>query len=55
MPKAKHESQAAQPPQIDRFRQLARELGADEDPEAFKAKLRKVAKAPRQPKVPDKP
>lgn len=41
-------------PQIDKFRDLARELEADEDPEAFKAKLRKVASAPREPK-PTKP
>ncbi len=42
-------------PQIDKFRDLAREIGADEDPEAFKAKLRKVATAPRQPKPEPKP
>jgi hypothetical protein len=35
--------------QIDKFRDLARQLGADEDEEAFKAKLVKVAKAPRRP------
>ena len=40
--------------QADKFRQLARELGADEDPEAFKAKLVKVAKAPRGPTRPAK-
>ena len=32
--------------QIDKFRDLARELGADEDPNAFKAKLVKIARAP---------
>ena len=42
MPGAKH-----QQPQIDKFRDLARQIGADEDEEAFKAKLRKVATAPR--------
>jgi hypothetical protein len=36
--------------QVDKFRELARELGADEDPEAFKAKLVKIAKAPREAK-----
>ncbi len=36
-------------PQVDKFRELARELGADEDEAAFKAKLVKIAKAPRQP------
>jgi hypothetical protein len=35
--------------QIDKFRQLARELGADTDEAAFKAKLVKIAKASRQP------
>jgi hypothetical protein len=34
------------------FEQLARELECDEDEEAFKAKLRKVAEAPRQPQKP---
>ena len=33
--------------QIDKFRQLARELETDEDPEAFKAKLVKIARAPK--------
>ena len=41
--------------QADKFKALARELEADEDPEAFKAKLRKVATAPRQSKPPAKP
>lgn len=31
-------------PQIDRFRQMARELGCDEDEEAFRAKLRTIAR-----------
>jgi hypothetical protein len=35
-------------PQIDKFRELARELECDEDPEAFKAKVKKIARAPRQ-------
>ena len=38
-------------PQVDKFRELARELGADEDEAAFKAKLVKIAKVPRQPKA----
>ena len=41
-------------PQIDKFRDLAREIGADEDPEAFKAVVRKVATAPKETK-PKKP
>jgi hypothetical protein len=45
----------AEQPQIDKFRQLARELEADEDENAFKAKLRKVAKAPRQEAKPVPP
>lgn len=41
--------------QHDRFKELARELGCDEDEEAFEEALRKVATAPRQPKhVPKK-
>jgi hypothetical protein len=35
--------------QAEKFRDVARELECDEDPEAFKAKLRKVATAPRVP------
>ena len=50
MTKAKHESAPLQAPQVEKFRQLAREIGADEDPDAFKAKLVKIAKAPRPPK-----
>ena len=39
-------------PQVEKFRDLARELECDEDEEAFKAKLRKVATAPRpEPKA----
>ena len=41
--------------QADKFRDLARELECDEDEEAFKAKLRQVAKAPRQPAPKEKP
>jgi hypothetical protein len=37
-------------PQIDKFRDLAREIGADEDEEAFKVKLAKLAKAPKAPR-----
>ena len=38
----------AEKPQADKFRDLARELGCDEDHDAFKAKLRKIAKTPPQ-------
>lgn len=31
--------------QVDRFIEVSRDLGADEDPEHFKAKLRKIANA----------
>ena len=37
----------SEPSQIDKFRATARELGCDEDEEAFKAKVRKVATAPK--------
>jgi hypothetical protein len=40
------------PSQIDRFKQLARDLECDESEEAFKAKLVKVAKAKGQQKRP---
>jgi len=36
------------------FEELARELECDEDEEAFKAKLREIARAPR-PEKPSKP
>jgi hypothetical protein len=39
------------PSQIDKFKETARALECDEDEERFKANLRKVAKAPRQPKA----
>jgi hypothetical protein len=40
-----------QPPstsQLNKFQDLARDLGCDEDEDAFKAKLRKIAKSPPQ-------
>lgn len=37
--------------QAQKFTEAARELECDEDAEVFKAKLRKIAKAPRSPKV----
>lgn len=42
--------------QVDKFRDLARQIGADEDEEAFKVKLRKIAKSPPQhrEKAPEK-
>jgi hypothetical protein len=43
-------------PQIDKFKDLARELECDDDEEVFKAKLRPVAKASRPERPPaDKP
>lgn len=38
--------------QIDKFRQLARELEADEDEAAFEEKVRRVATAPRPDEEP---
>jgi hypothetical protein len=35
--------------QLDRFKETARALGADEDEAAFEEKLKKLAKAPAQP------
>lgn len=36
--------------QIDRFKELARELGCDEDEAKFEAALKKLAKSPELPK-----
>ncbi len=41
-------------PQADKFRELARELECDEDEARFKAAVRKVGTAPREPKPPKK-
>jgi hypothetical protein len=38
-------------PQLAKFRNLARELECDDDQAAFDEKLKKLAKAPRDPKV----
>lgn len=32
-------------PQLDKFKEAARELECDDDPEAFKKRLKKLAKA----------
>ena len=40
----------ASPDQSRRFIETARELGCDEDPEAFKRAVRKLAKAPPAPR-----
>jgi hypothetical protein len=46
---------AAENDQIDRFKELARELGCDEDEAAFEAALKKVAESAPLPKhVPKK-
>ncbi len=37
-------------PQIEKFRDLARKLETDDDPERFDERLRKLATAPREPK-----
>lgn len=44
-------------PQIDKFRELARELECDEDEAAFDERVKKLVKAkPKpKPKAPDKP
>ncbi len=39
-------------PQADKFKELARELECDEDEDAFKAAVRKVGTAPREPVKP---
>lgn len=47
MNKAKPGARRSNEAQIDKFRDLARELECDEDEEAFRAKFRKVATAPK--------
>jgi hypothetical protein len=42
-------------PQADKFRDLARELECDEDEARFKAAVRKVGTATREPKPEPKP
>jgi len=37
-------------PQIERFKELARELGCDEDEAAFEAALARIVSTPAQPK-----
>jgi hypothetical protein len=37
-------------PQAERFKQAARELECDDDPERFAERVRKIAKAPPAPK-----
>ncbi|MDQ2861662.1 MAG: hypothetical protein M3T55_13280 [Pseudomonadota bacterium] len=49
---AKHPKPVPAAAQIDKFRELARELECDDDEEAFRAKFRKVATAPRHPEEP---
>jgi len=39
------ETKTKSQPQVDKFRELARELGTDESEKAFDAALKKVAKA----------
>jgi hypothetical protein len=50
MPQSKHETPRGEGAQVDKFRDLARELECDDDEAAFDEKLRKLAKAPREPK-----
>lgn len=40
-------------PQVDKFKELARELDTDDDEKAFEEKVRAVVKAPKPPE-PDK-
>jgi hypothetical protein len=38
-------------PQVEKFRELARELETDDDEKRFDERLKKLAKAPRAPKA----
>ena len=51
MAETKHDSDD----QAKRFRDMARELGCDEDEAAFEDKVRKVATAPKPPKPAEPP
>jgi len=44
------EDAKAEPAQIDKFRELARELEADDDEARFDERLKKLATAPPKPK-----
>lgn len=46
-------AEPAEKPQIDKFKDLARELEADEDEEHFEATVKKIATVP--PTVKDEP
>jgi hypothetical protein len=48
LPGSKAKAEAESQSQVAKFRQLSREIGADTNEAAFKAKLVKIAKAPRQ-------
>lgn len=45
----------AEQSQLDKFKDLARELEADEDEARFEERLRQIAKNPPQPKPSDDP
>jgi len=49
-----HKTKPEQKPQIDKFKDAARDLGCDDDEQAFDDKLRRVAKQ-RQAKSHDSP
>lgn len=40
-------------PQVDKFKDLARELEADEDEERFEEQVRRIAKKPADPSPPE--
>jgi hypothetical protein len=54
-PRPRTKAGQADPGQSRRFVEAARELGADQSEEAFAETLRKIAKAPPQPREPKKP
>ena len=49
MPKQK---QPTERPQVEDFRDLAREIGTDDDEAAFDARLKRIAKAPKRAPAP---
>lgn len=53
MANAKPESSESPKPQADKFRDLAREIGAHENAEVFEENLRRIVTAPKPEKKPD--
>ena len=51
----RQKTRSSQPKQADRFIEAARQLGADEDEDAFKARLAQIARQKPKGDVPEPP